>query len=318
MTDTRALSQLAFQAVRAAESAAIAAAAWIGRGEKESADKAAVDALRTGLNAMPMQGRIVIGEGERDEAPMLFIGEEVGTGVGPEIDIALDPLEGTTPTAKGMNNSLAVLALSPRGGLLHAPDTYMDKIAIGPDYPAGIIDLDASSADNVLNLAKAKGVDPSEITVCVLERERHQAIVDGVRKVGGRIRFILDGDVAGAMGAAGLGTGVDMYMGRGGAPEGVLAAAALRCIGGQMQGRLHFRTDDERERAHRVGVTDLDRKYDLMELASGHCVFIATGVTSGDLVDAVEYQGDRVHTDTLLLDSADQSVRRVSSSRPIG
>jgi fructose-1,6-bisphosphatase II / sedoheptulose-1,7-bisphosphatase len=317
MTDTRALSELAFQAVRAAEAAAVAAADWIGRGEKESADQAAVDALRTGLNAMPMRGRIVIGEGERDEAPMLFIGEEVGTGEGPEIDIALDPLEGTTPTAKGMNNSLAVLALSRRGGLLNAPDTYMDKIAIGPGYPSGIIDLDVSSADNVINLAKAKGVKPSDITVCVLERERHQEIVDGVRQVGARIRFILDGDVAGAMGTAGLGTGVDMYMGRGGAPEGVLAAAALRCIGGQMQGRLHFRTDEERARAQRVGVTDLDRKYDLEELASDHCVFIATGVTPGDLVDGVENDGERVHTDTLLLDSADQSVRRVSSSRPI-
>tara|TARA_R110000868_G_scaffold1146_6_gene8793 strand:- start:2098 stop:3054 length:957 start_codon:yes stop_codon:yes gene_type:complete len=316
MSDTRALSGLALMAVNAAESAAIASSAWIGRGEKESADQAAVDALRTGLNAMPMRGRIVIGEGERDEAPMLFIGEEVGTGTGPEIDIALDPLEGTTLTAWGMNNALVVVSFSPRGGLLNAPDTYMDKIAIGPGMPTGVIDLDATPQDNVINLARAKGVSPSEITVCVLERERHQYIIDGVKSVGGRVRLISDGDVAGIMGAAGLGTGVDMYIGRGGAPEGVLAASALRCIGGQMQARLFFRTDDERERARRIGVTDLDRKYDLGELASGHCLFVAAGVTEGDLVNGVRRSGGLVHTHTLVLDSADQSVRRVRSARP--
>lgn len=316
MSDTRALSNLALMAVNAAESAAIASSAWIGRGEKESADQAAVDALRTGLNAMPMRGRIVIGEGERDEAPMLFIGEEVGTGTGPEIDIALDPLEGTTLTAWGMNNALVVVSFSPRGGLLNAPDTYMDKIAIGPGLPAGVIDLDASPQDNVVNLARAKGVSPSEITVCVLERERHQYIIDGVKSVGGRVRLISDGDVAGIMGAAGLGTGVDMYIGRGGAPEGVLAASALRCIGGQMQARLFFRTDDERERARRIGVMDLDRKYELDELASGQCLFVAAGVTQGDLVDAVRRADGMVHTHTLVLDSADHSVRRVRSARP--
>jgi fructose-1,6-bisphosphatase II / sedoheptulose-1,7-bisphosphatase len=316
MSETRALSNLALMAVNAAESAAIASSAWIGRGEKESADQAAVDALRTGLNAMPMRGRIVIGEGERDEAPMLFIGEEVGTGEGPEIDIALDPLEGTTLTAWGMNNALVVVSFSPRGGLLNAPDTYMDKIAIGPGLPAGVINLDASPEENVLNLAKAKGVSPSEITVCVLERERHQYIIDGVKSVGGRVRLISDGDVAGIMGAAGLGTGVDMYIGRGGAPEGVLAASALRCIGGQMQARLFFRTDDERDRARRIGVTDLDRKYDLAELASGHCLFVAAGVTQGDLVDAVKRADGMVHTHTLVLDSSDHSIRRVRSARP--
>tara|TARA_R110000868_G_scaffold2321_2_gene17204 strand:+ start:1869 stop:2825 length:957 start_codon:yes stop_codon:yes gene_type:complete len=316
MSDTRALSSLALLAVNAAESAAIAASAWIGRGEKESADQAAVDALRNGLNAMPMRGRIVIGEGERDEAPMLFIGEEVGTGEGPEIDIALDPLEGTTLTAWGMNNSLVVVSFAPRGGLLNAPDTYMDKIAIGPGMPSGVIDLDISPADNVINLAKAKGVAPSEITVCVLERDRHQYIVDGVKSVGGRVRLISDGDVAGIMGAAGLGTGVDMYIGRGGAPEGVLAASALRCTGGQMQARLHFRNDDERGRATRIGVTDLDRKYDLHELASGHCLFVAAGVTQGDLVDGVTRSGGMAHTHTLFLDSADHSVRRIRSARP--
>ena len=316
MSDTSALSPLSFQAVRAAEDAAIAAAAWIGLGEKESADQAAVDALRNGLNAMAMRGRIVIGEGERDEAPMLYIGEEVGTGEGPEIDIALDPLEGTTLTAKGMDNALAVVSFSPRGGLLHAPDTYMDKIAVGPGLPTGVVDLDETPEANVINLAKAKGVAASDITVCVLERERHQYIIDGVKSVGGRVRLISDGDVAGAMGAAGLGTGVDLYIGRGGAPEGVLAASALRCIGGQMQARLHFRNDEERARAARVGVTDLDRKYDLNELASQHCLFVAAGVTDGDLVDGVKYSGGQSHTHTLLLDSADLSVRRIRSARP--
>lgn len=318
MSDTQSLSNLAMGAVRAAEAAAIAAYDWIGRGEKESADQAAVDALRTGLNAMAMQGRIVIGEGERDEAPMLFIGEEVGSGQGPAIDIALDPLEGTTLTAKNMPNALAVLSLSPRGGLLNAPDTYMDKIAVGPGLPAGVVDIDAKPEENVINLAKAKGVSPADITVCVLERERHQYIIDGVKAAGARVRMISDGDVAGAMGVSGLGTQVDMYIGQGGAPEGVLAASALRCIGGQMQARLFFRNDDERARAARVGVTDLDRKYDLMELASMECLFVATGVTAGDLVDGVSRSGSHVTTETLLLDSSDKSVRRIRTTSPVG
>lgn len=317
MSDTKALSNLAMDAVKAAEAAARAAYDWIGRGEKESADQAAVDALRTGLNAMAMKGRIVIGEGERDEAPMLFIGEEVGTGEGPEIDIALDPLEGTSLTAKNMPNALAVLSLSLRGGLLHAPDTYMDKIAVGPGLPAGVVDLDAKPSENVLALAKAKGVDPSEITVCILERPRHQYIVDGVKSVGGRVRMIPDGDVAGAMGAAGLGTNVDMYIGQGGAPEGVLAASALRSIGGQMQARLVFRNDDERARAERVGVKEFDRKYDLSELAASHCLFIATGVTDGDLVTGVRKSGGVASTETLVLDSADHSIRRIRTDLPL-
>jgi len=317
MSDTKALSNLAMDAVKAAEAAARAAYDWIGRGEKESADQAAVDALRTGLNAMAMKGRIVIGEGERDEAPMLYIGEEVGTGEGPEIDIALDPLEGTSLTAKNMPNALAVLSLSLRGGLLHAPDTYMDKIAVGPGLPTGVVDLDAKPEDNVLALAKAKRVDPSEITVCILERPRHQYIVDGVKSVGGRVRMIPDGDVAGAMGAAGLGTNVDMYIGQGGAPEGVLAASALRSIGGQMQARLVFRNDEERARAERVGVTDFDRKYDLSELAASHCLFVATGVTDGDLVDGVSKSGGIVSSETLVLDSADHSVRRIRTDLPL-
>jgi len=317
MSDTKALSNLAMDAVKAAEAAARAAYEWIGRGEKESADQAAVDALRTGLNAMAMKGRIVIGEGERDEAPMLYIGEEVGTGEGPEIDIALDPLEGTSLTAKNMPNALAVLSLSLRGGLLNAPDTYMDKIAVGPGLPAGVIDLDAKPEDNVIALAKAKGVDPSEITVCILERPRHQYIVDGVKSVGGRVRMIPDGDVAGAMGAAGLGTNVDMYIGQGGAPEGVLAASALRSIGGQMQARLVFRNDDERARAERVGVTEFDRKYDLSELAASHCLFVATGVTDGDLVSGVRKSGGIVSSETLVLDSADHSIRRIRTDLPL-
>ena len=317
MSDTKALSNLAMDAVKAAEAAARAAYEWIGRGEKESADQAAVDALRTGLNAMAMKGRIVIGEGERDEAPMLYIGEEVGTGEGPEIDIALDPLEGTSLTAKNMPNALAVLSLSLRGGLLNAPDTYMDKIAVGPGLPAGVIDLDAKPEDNVIALAKAKGVDPSEITVCILERPRHQYIVDGVKSVGGRVRMIPDGDVAGAMGAAGLGSNVDMYIGQGGAPEGVLAASALRSIGGQMQARLIFRNDDERARAERVGVTEFDRKYDLSELAASHCLFVAAGVTDGDLVNGVRKSGGIVSSETLVLDSADHSIRRIRTDLPL-
>ncbi len=318
MSQASGLSNLALDAVKAAEAAAIAAYHWIGKGEKESADQAAVDALRTGLNAMAMKGRIVIGEGERDEAPMLFIGEEVGNGEGPEIDIALDPLEGTSLTAKNMPNALAVLSLSLRGGLLHAPDTYMDKIAVGPGLPQGVIDLDAKPAENIINVAKAKGVDPSAITVCILERERHQYIVDAVKSVGARVRMIPDGDVAGAMGAAGLGAPVDMYIGQGGAPEGVLAASALRAIGGQMQARLVFRNDVERERATRVGVTDLDRKYDLTELSSSDCLFVAAGVTDGDLVRGVRHDGNTYMTETLLLNSADHSVRRVRSELPAG
>jgi len=314
MSDVRALSNLAMDAVKAAEAAAIAASAWIGRGDKEAADQAAVDALRNGLNAMEMKGRIVIGEGERDEAPMLYIGEEVGTGNGPEIDIALDPLEGTSLTAKNIPNALAVLSLSLRGGLLYAPDTYMDKIAVGPGLPSGVIDLDATPEENIRSVAAAKKVDPSEITVCILERERHQYIVDAVKAVGGRVRMIPDGDVAGAMGASGLGAKVDMYIGQGGAPEGVLAASALRCIGGQMQARLVFRNDDERARATRTGVTDFDRKYDLTELAASHCLFVAAGVTDGDLVSGVTRSGGKTHTETLLLDSSDQSVRRIRTA----
>jgi fructose-1,6-bisphosphatase II / sedoheptulose-1,7-bisphosphatase len=317
MSKGRALEMLANQAVEAAELAAIAASKLTGRGDKIAADQAAVDAMRNGLNAMAMKGRIVIGEGERDEAPMLYIGEEVGLGEGIEIDIALDPLEGTSLTANGMNNALAVLALAPRGGLLHAPDTYMDKIACGPGLPAGVIDLDASPAENATAIARAKGVKTEDVTACVLDRERHAHIVESLRSVGVRIMMIADGDVAGVINAADPDGAADLYVGRGGAPEGVLGAAALRCLGGQMQGRLHFRNDDERARAERVGIKDLDRKYDLNELASEDCLFIAAGVTEGDLVQGVRPANGYVETETLLLSSVTGLRRKIRTRRPV-
>ena len=317
MSKGLALELLASQAVDAAERAAIAASRLTGRGDKIAADQAAVDAMRNGLNAMAMKGRIVIGEGERDEAPMLYIGEEVGSGEGPEIDIALDPLEGTSLTAKGMNNALAVLALAPRGGLLHAPDTYMDKIACGPGLPAGVIDLDASPEANATAMARAKGVKPADITACVLDRERHGEIVDSLRSAGVRIMMISDGDVAGVINAADPEGAADLYIGRGGAPEGVLGAAALRCLGGQMQGRLHFRSEDERRRAARAGITDLDRKYELPELASESCLFIAAGVTEGDLVHGVRERDGFAQTETLLLSSVTGLRRKIRTRRPV-
>ncbi|MCR9128335.1 MAG: class II fructose-bisphosphatase [Alphaproteobacteria bacterium] len=317
MSKGRALEMLANQAVDAAELAAIAASKLTGRGDKIAADQAAVDAMRTGLNAMAMKGRIVIGEGERDEAPMLYIGEEVGLGEGIEIDIALDPLEGTSLTAKGMNNALAVLALAPRGGLLHAPDTYMDKIACGPGLPAGVIDLDATAAENATAIARARGVKAEDVTACVLDRERHDGIVESLRSAGVRIMMISDGDVAGVISAADPDGAADLYIGRGGAPEGVLGAAALRCLGGQMQGRLHFRNDDERARAERAGITDLDRKYDLTELASQDCLFIAAGVTEGDLVQGVREGAGYVETETLLLSSVTGLRRKIRTRRPV-
>lgn len=315
MTDLVLNTDLAFQAAVVAEEAAIAASALVGRGDEKAADQAAVDAMRTALNAMAIRGRIVIGEGERDEAPMLFIGEEVGLGVGPAIDIALDPLEGTTLTAKAMTNALAVLALAPRGGLLHAPDTYMDKIAVGPGFPKGIVDLDAKPSENVLALAKAKGVSPREIGVCVLDRPRHAAIIDDLRSVGACVHLISDGDVAGVIYTSQPDTGVDLYLGQGGAPEGVLASAALRCIGGQFQGRLVFRNDDERARASRIGISDFDRKYDLDDLVPGEAIFVASGVTNGALVKGVKSNGHGVETQTLVMNSADATVRLVQSRR---
>jgi fructose-1,6-bisphosphatase II / sedoheptulose-1,7-bisphosphatase len=246
---------------------------------------------------------------------MLYIGEEVGTRTGPEIDIALDPLEGTTLTAKAMANALAVLAISPRGGLLHAPDTYMDKVAIGPGYPEGIINLEATPAENITALAKFKGVPVSEMTAMVLDRPRHEDTIASLRDVGARIALITDGDVAGIIATTNPQAGVDFYVGSGGAPEGVLAAAALKCVGGQMYGRLIFRNDDERKRASRVGITDFDKTYSLNELASGDTVFCATGVTNGSLLDGVKHGGGRVHTHTLVMTSADGMVRYVRSDR---
>jgi fructose-1,6-bisphosphatase II / sedoheptulose-1,7-bisphosphatase len=305
------------QAALVTEKAAISASEMVGKGREKAADQKAVDAMRNALNSLDIQGRIVIGEGERDEAPMLYIGEEVGTGTGPEVDIALDPLEGTTLTAKAMANALAVMAFAPRGGLLFAPDVYMDKIAIGPGYDAGTIDLDDSPADNVKRLAKAKGVSPSDITVCVLDRSRHAKIIESLRDIDARVRLITDGDVQGVITTTDPETQTDMYIGQGGAPEGVLAAAALRCIGGQMQGRLHFRNDDEIGRARRVGIDDLDKKYDLEGLAAGPTIFSATGVTQGSLLDGVRHIGGRVHTHTLVMNSLDGAVQRLRSSRPL-
>jgi fructose-1,6-bisphosphatase II / sedoheptulose-1,7-bisphosphatase len=313
MTESVLIPHLADAMVRVTEVAAIAAETMAGRGDEKAADAAAVDAMRTAFNAVDFQGRVVIGEGERDEAPMLYIGEEVGTGNGPAIDIALDPLEGTTLTAKAMANALAVLAIAPRGGLLYAPDTYMDKIAIGGGYPEGIIDLDATAGENITEMAKAKGMAVTDMTACVLDRPRHADILESLRSVGARISLISDGDVAGVINTTNPMTGIDLYVGQGGAPEGVLAAAALKCVGGQMQGRLVFRNDDERRRADRTGITDYDKKYDLNGLASGETVFCATGVTKGGLVDGVVRRGGVIETDTLVMSSADGMVRKIKS-----
>ncbi|WP_022698012.1 class II fructose-bisphosphatase [Euryhalocaulis caribicus] len=306
---------LANGVLEAAERGAIAASRLTGGGDKMAADQAAVDAIRTALNEIPMRGRIVIGEGERDEAPMLYIGEEVGTGEGPETDIALDPLEGTTLCAKAWPSALSVISIAPRGGLLHAPDTYMNKIAVGPGYPDGVVDLDADSATNVKALAKAKGVDPAQITVCVLDRDRHDEVIAGIRSVGAKVFLIPDGDIAGIINTTNPEIGIDMYIGRGAAPEGVLAASALRCVGGQMKGRLYFRNDDERERATRLGVTDFDKIYDLTELASDDVIFVASGVTRGEMLDGVRWRGGDVETESLVMDSARGTVRRVRTRR---
>ncbi len=313
MTDGTLNSGLADAMVRVTEAAAIAAERLVGRGDEKAADAAAVDAMRAQFNTVDFKGRVVIGEGERDEAPMLYIGEEVGTGNGPEIDIALDPLEGTTLTAKAMSNALAVVAIAPRGGLLFAPDTYMDKIAIGPGYANGIINLDDSAGENITRMADAKGLPVTAMTACVLDRPRHASIIESLREAGARVALISAGDVAGVIATTNENTGIDMYVGRGGAPEGVLAAAALKCVGGQMEGRLFFRNDAERKRADRVGITDYDTKYDLNGLASTDTVFCATGVTSGDLVSGVKYRGGFVETETLVMSSADGMIRRIKT-----
>jgi fructose-1,6-bisphosphatase II / sedoheptulose-1,7-bisphosphatase len=306
---------LVLEMVRVTEAAAIAASKWIGRGDNDAADAAAVEAMRMALNELPLCGTVVIGEGERDEAPMLYIGEKVGCGEGegPKIDIALDPLEGTSITAKAGPNALAVLAIAENGCLLNAPDTYMEKIAVGPGYPEGTIDLNKSAADNVRAIAKAKGVEPSEITACVLERERHDDIIHQLRELGCGIRLIPDGDVAGVIATADPDTGIDVYIGTGGAPEGVLAASALRCVGGQMQGRLVFRNDDEIARARRWGIEDLERIYTLEDMAKGDCIFAATGVTDGSLLEGVHRRQGCVTTESIVMRASTGTVRRVST-----
>jgi fructose-1,6-bisphosphatase II / sedoheptulose-1,7-bisphosphatase len=303
---------LSMELVRVTERAAVSAARLRGRGDEKAADQAAVDAMRRELNKLPIDGTIVIGEGERDEAPMLFIGEKVGNGSGPRVDIAVDPLEGTTLCAKDMPGAIAVMAMAPAGSLLYAPDVYMDKIAIGPGYPKGIVDLDASPADNIHALAKAKGVKPHEITTLIMDRPRHAALIDAVRKTGASVRLITDGDVAGVIFTAMQEqTGIDLYLGIGGAPEGVLAAAALRCVGGQMQGRLILDTPDKVDRARGMGVKDPKRKYDMAELAADDVIVSATGVTDGALMQGVRFKGDVIETQTIVYRSITGTVRRI-------
>ena len=311
---------LVLEVARVTEAAAIAAAKLRGRGDEKAADKAAVDAMRRELSKIHIKGRVVIGEGEMDESPMLYIGEEVGLGDGLEVDIAVDPLEGTTICAKGMPNALAVLAIAERGGLLNAPDMYMDKIAIGPGYPDGVIDLDATPAENLDRLAKAKGVPMSDVTACILDRPRHAELIAAVRKAGAGVQLIPDGDIAGVIWTTDPAeTGIDAYFGIGGAPEGVLAAAALRCIGGQMQGRLHPLKKEEEARAATMGITDIRRKFTMEEMASGDVIFSATGVTDGSLLDGVHFRNNFAETETVVLRSKTGTVRRIKTSfRMIG
>lgn len=302
---------------RVSEAAALASAKLVGKGDEKAADQAAVNAMRTQLNMLDIAGVVVIGEGERDEAPMLYIGEEVGTGNGPGVDIALDPLEGTTLTAKDMPNALTVIAMGPRGSMLHAPDTYMDKLAIGPGYEADVVTLDMSAGERVKALAKAKNCDATDITVCILERPRHEEMIAEVRATGAAIRLITDGDVAGVMHCAEPDTGIDMYMGAGGAPEGVLAAAALKCMGGQMYGRLLFRNEDERGRAAKAGIEDFDRIYTRDEMVTEDVIFAATGVTDGAILPGVHREPGWMTTETLIMRSKTGSVRRINYRTPV-
>ena len=306
---------LTLELVRVTERAAIAAAGWRGKGDEKAADHAAVEAMREELGRVRIAGRIVIGEGERDEAPMLFIGEDVGGGDGPAVDIAVDPLEGTTLCAKNQPDSICVLAMAERGGLLNAPDVYMQKIAIGSGYPAGTVDLDMSPRQNIESLARAKGVPVSEITASMLDRPRHAALLDELRSTGCGIKLLSDGDIAGIIHAVNTeDTGIDIYIGSGGAPEGVLAAAALRCIGGFMQGRLLFRNDDERARAARWGVKDLNRKYGLLDLAKGDVMFAATGVTSGNMLQGVRRFAGGATTQSIIMRSKTGTVRVIDAT----
>jgi fructose-1,6-bisphosphatase II / sedoheptulose-1,7-bisphosphatase len=311
---------LVLEVTRVTEAAAIAAARLRGRGAEKAADKAAVDAMRRELAKLAIRGTVVIGEGEMDEAPMLYIGEQVGSGEGPEVDIAVDPLEGTTICAKAMPNALAVLAMSERGGLLHAPDMYMNKIAIGPGYPPGLVDLDAPPGDNIRALAKAKGVPVSDITACILDRPRHAELIAAVRAAGAAVQLIPDGDIAGIIWTTDPDeTGIDIYLGSGGAPEGVLAAAALRCIGGQIQGRLMPSNDEERARAAAMGITDIHKKFLLEDMAAGDVIFSAAGVTDGSLLDGVRFHGEFAEVDSVVMRSKTGTVRRIKSKcRDVG
>ena len=304
--------QLTMELGRVTEAAAVAAYAWVGRGDEKAADQAAVDAMRRELNYLPIQGVVRIGEGERDEAPMLYIGEEVGTGVGPKLDVALDPLEGTTICAKNTPNSLAVIALARTGNLLYAPDVYMDKIAIGPGFSAGIIDLEAPASDNIRALAKEKDVKPSHIRACVLDRPRHAAIIEDIRSTGASVRLIGDGDVAGIIHTTDPEeTGIDIYIGQGGAPEGVLAAAALRCTGGQMLGRLVIKNEEQRERTQSMGIADVNQIFSMEEMAKGDVLFAATGVTDGNMLKGVKMNRDSIVTDTVVMRSSTGTVRYI-------
>jgi len=304
---------LALEVVRVTEAAALSASKWMGRGDEKAADQAAVDSMRIALNGMDIEGTVVIGEGERDEAPMLYIGEKVGTGKGPKIDIALDPLEGTTICATGGPNALAVIAMAVDGGFLNAPDVYMDKIAIGPGLEKDIINLDNTPLSNLQNLAKAKKVDIADLVVCILDRPRHEELIHNTREAGARIMLISDGDVAGIIATASKETGVDMYVGSGGAPEGVLAASALRCIGGQMWGRLTFRNDDERGRATRLGISDFNKIYTMNELAHGEVMFAATGVTDGSMLRGVRRWSSGASTQSIIMRSKTGTVRIISA-----
>ncbi len=308
---------LALETIRVTEAAAIASARLMGRGDEKAADQAAVDAMRNALNALDIDGTVVIGEGERDEAPMLYIGEKVGTGRGSRVDIALDPLEGTTITATGGSNAMAVIAMANEGNFLNAPDVYMDKIAVGGGLPNGVIHIDDPVSDNLTRLAECKNVPLSELVVCILDRPRHEQLIADVRATGSRIRLIRDGDVAGVIATARPDSGVDIYMGSGGAPEGVLAAAALRCIGGQIQGRLLFRNDEEKERARGWGIEDLDQVYDTLDMAKGDVMFAASGVTDGTMLRGVRRIGDNLHTHSIVMRSKTGTVRTIEAEHHI-
>ena len=314
MTDSMFMDRnLALEAARVTEAAALAASRLMGRGDEQAADQAAVDAMRQALNGLDIDGTVVIGEGERDEAPMLYIGETVGTGEGPKIDIALDPLEGTTITAKGGTNALAVIAMAEAGGFLYSPDVYMDKIAVGAGLSDDLVDLDEEPATNLKNLAKAKGAEVVDLVACILDRPRHAELIAKVREAGARIMLISDGDVSGVIATSREDSGVDIYMGSGGAPEGVLAAAALRCIGGQMQGRLLFRNDDERVRAEHCGISDFDRKYSMLDMAHGDVMFAATGVTSGTMLRGVRRFAGGAETHSMVMRSKSGTVRLIEA-----